>query len=52
MLLLNGPGFLVSQRMFGLLLGLGTWLAWERNGGAEQVAAPAMKRRTRERAVS
>ena len=40
MLLLNGPGFLVSHVMFGLLLGLGTWLAWERNGGAEQVAAP------------
>ena len=39
MLLLNGPGFLVSHMMFGLLLGLGTWLAWERNVGAEQAAA-------------
>jgi len=38
-LLLNGPGFVVSHMMFGLLLGLGTWLAWERNAGAEQAAA-------------
>jgi len=29
----------VSHMMFGLLLGLGTWLAWERNVGAEQAAA-------------
>ncbi|HKA51929.1 MAG TPA: hypothetical protein VKK19_20295 [Candidatus Dormibacteraeota bacterium] len=39
MRLLNGPGFLVSHLMFGLLLGLGTWLAWERIVEADQVAA-------------
>jgi len=39
MRLLNGPGFLVSHLMFGLLLGLGTWLAWERVVEADRVAA-------------
>lgn len=40
LLLLNGAGFLVSHMMFGLLLGLGTWLARERSAGAQQAAAP------------
>jgi hypothetical protein len=39
MLRLNGPGFFISHLMYGLLLGLGTWLVRERPAGRQLVAA-------------
>lgn len=38
MLLLNGPGFFLSHMMYGLLLGLGTWLVRERTADRRLVA--------------
>jgi hypothetical protein len=39
MLLLSGAGFLISHMMFGLLLGLGSWLVYERIAETAPVAA-------------
>jgi len=39
MLLLNSAGFFLSHLMYGLLLGLGSWLVRERTAGRRLVAA-------------